>query len=120
MTKIGILGFGQVGEALAKGFIAEGHTVQVGGRTKSGSEEKVKKSGINAVGDTNQNVAAWAEVIVLTTPAAAAVETAKSVATVLEGKTVIDVGNPISGGPKDGTSKKNARTRWMWKGGGIR
>eukprot|EP00178_Gracilaria_changii_P011563 TRINITY_DN32786_c0_g1_i1.p2 TRINITY_DN32786_c0_g1~~TRINITY_DN32786_c0_g1_i1.p2 ORF type:complete len:196 (-),score=56.94 TRINITY_DN32786_c0_g1_i1:102-689(-) len=103
MTKIGILGFGQVGAALAKGFIGEGHEVQVGGRSAAGAAEKVKKSGLEKVkADTNQNVAAWGEVIVIATPAAGAVETAKSVAGAIEGKVVIDVGNPISGGPENG------------------
>ena len=65
MTKVAILGSGQVGEALAKGFLANGHAVMRGSRepTKLAAWKEA------AVGDasigTFAEAAAWGDLIVL-------------------------------------------------------
>ncbi len=80
--RIGIVGKGRVGSALAAGWQAAGHEVQLGGRdTMPGASE----------------IAIWADVIVLAVPYAAL----ESIAATIDatGKPVIDCTNPIAMGP---------------------
>ncbi|MEO8875190.1 MAG: NAD(P)-binding domain-containing protein, partial [Polyangiaceae bacterium] len=46
--KVGILGSGDVGKALGKGFISRGHDVEIGTRDASKLDAWVKESGANA------------------------------------------------------------------------
>jgi predicted dinucleotide-binding enzyme len=97
MSKIAILGSGQVGEALAKGFLANGYAVMRASR----EPEKLAAWKQGASGDastgTFAEAAAWGDVIVLAVKGSAA-ESALELAGPgnLAGKTVIDTTNPIS------------------------
>lgn len=102
MTKVAIIGSGQVGEALAKGFLAKGHAVMRASRDPKKLEAwKAQATGEASIG-TFADAAKWGELIVLAvkgTAAESAVEQA-GVAN-LAGKTVIDTTNPIAEGKPD-------------------
>jgi predicted dinucleotide-binding enzyme len=80
--KIGIIGKGNVGTAIAKGLSHAGHEIKFGHR------------------DPNEPVAEaakWGEVIILAVPHGAAADVTEAVGSAADGKTVIDVSNAITG-----------------------
>jgi predicted dinucleotide-binding enzyme len=102
MQKISILGSGQVGDALAKGFLSFGHAVMRGSREPSKLDKwKQEAQGEASVG-TFAEAAAWGEVIVLAVKGTAAEATIDQAGPAnLAGKTVLDATNPISEEPPD-------------------
>jgi 8-hydroxy-5-deazaflavin:NADPH oxidoreductase len=94
--KIGIIGTGDVGKALAKGFLDHGHPVMVGSR----SPEKLAaiRSGVGSiVTGTFKETAAFADVVVLAVKGTAAKDAILATgADALAGKVVIDTTNPIA------------------------
>ncbi|MFT3914902.1 MAG: NAD(P)-binding domain-containing protein [Anaeromyxobacteraceae bacterium] len=98
--KIGILGSGNVGQALAAGLKAAGHEVRIGSREPAKLAAFAKAQGIGH--GTFDEVARFAEVVVLGVKGDAAEPLAKELAAVLAGKVVLDTTNPIAGPPKDG------------------
>ena len=78
-TKIGIIGDGNVGSALARGLKRAGHEVRAVGRDKA------------AIRDTAQ----WGEVVVLAVPFGAVDDIVKDAGEALVGKTVVDVTNAL-------------------------
>ncbi|HVV84858.1 MAG TPA: NAD(P)-binding domain-containing protein [Kofleriaceae bacterium] len=102
MTKVAILGSGTVGDALAKGFLGDGHQVMRGTREPAKLAAWQKEAGANASVGTFADAAAWGELVVLAvkgTAAEACVDQAG--AKNLAGKTVIDATNPIADAPPD-------------------
>lgn len=98
--KVGILGSGDVAKALALGFLAHGHSVQLGSRSPEKLREWQAQSAPAATLGTFPETAAGADLVVLAVKgpaAAAALEQAG--AENLAGKTVIDAANPISDAP---------------------
>ena len=79
--KIGIIGKGNVGSALAMGLSRAGHEIKFGHRDP---KEPVAEA------------AKWGEVIILAVPHGAAADTTKAVGSVADGKTVIDVSNALT------------------------
>jgi len=101
MTKIAILGSGQVGAALAKGFLDRGDAVMRGSRDpKKLADWKAAANGEASVG-TFAEAAKWGEVIVLAVKGSAAEQIVGDIAGDLIGKTVIDATNPIADAPPD-------------------
>ena len=95
MKKIGVIGSGEVGQTLARGFKQHGYEVQIGTRTPAKLAEFATSSGVTA--GTFSDVAAWAEALVLSVHGPAAEEAARMAGTAnLKGKVVIDTTNPIS------------------------
>lgn len=80
--KIGIIGDGNVGSALARGFKRAGHDVRNIGKDR------------NAVRET----AAWAEVVLLAVPFGAIDDVVREAGVALEGKTLVDVTNALDSG----------------------
>ena len=80
--KIGKVGKGNVGTALATGLTRAGHEVKFGHRDP---KEPVAEA------------AKWGEVIILAVPHGAAVDVTKAVGSAADGKTVIDVSNAVTG-----------------------
>ncbi len=78
-TKIGIIGDGNVGGALARGLERAGHDVRAVGEDKA------------AVRDA----AAWGEIVILAVPFGAVDDVVKTVGEALVGKTVVDVTNAL-------------------------
>ena len=102
MAKYGVLGSGDVGQALARGLAAHGHEVRLGSRApaKLGAFASEIGAGTGSPGD----VAQWAEVVVLAVAGLGAEEAVTLAgAAHLEGKVVIDTTNPIAdAAPVDG------------------
>jgi len=95
--KIGILGTGDVGQALAKGFLQYGHQVMVGSRSPDKLAAMRSSLGSTLSTGTLKETAAFGEVIVLAVKGTAARETSLAVGTdLLAGKVVIDTTNPIA------------------------
>ena len=78
-TKIGIIGDGHVGSALARGLKRAGHDVRAVGKDKAAIRE----------------TASWAEVVLLAVPFAVIDDVVEEVGSVVEGKTLIDVTNAL-------------------------
>lgn len=96
-TKIGILGSGTVGQALAAGFVKHGFKVMIG----TEHPEKLntfKKSSNFDIGNFAQT-AAFGDIVVLAVKGLAAQEVVTKLRSSLEGKIVIDTTNPIADAP---------------------
>ncbi len=106
MKNIGIIGSGEVGQSLARGFMLDNYDVMVGSRdgTRAAELDIVLEQDVAA--GTFREVAAWGELIILAVKGSAAEGVAGELALELAGKTVIDVTNPISDEePEDGVLK---------------
>jgi predicted dinucleotide-binding enzyme len=99
-VKVGIIGSGDVGQSLAKGFSAEGHSVMLGTRDVSKPEAvKFHKDTSIPVG-TFEEVAKYGEMIVVSTKGNVAEDAIKLAGIEnFNGKIVIDTTNPISDAP---------------------
>lgn len=95
---IGVIGSGQVGQVLAAGFVKYGHEVMIGSREPQKIQAWADGAGVGA-GDFAQT-AAFGEIVVLAVTGRVAVEALELAgAENLQGKTVIDVSNPIAALP---------------------
>jgi predicted dinucleotide-binding enzyme len=96
--KIGILGTGNVGQALGAGFVSLGHEVMMGSRDAKNDKmrEWVLKTGAGAKGGTFAEAAAFGDLLVLATlwSATEAILDAAGRAS-FSGKVVFDVTNPL-------------------------
>ena len=96
--KIGILGTGMVGEAIATKLIQLGHEVQMGSRTANNDKAAawVKQNGTKATHGTFADTAAFGEVLFNCTSGGASLEALKMAgAENLNGKVLIDIANPL-------------------------
>jgi len=101
--KIGILGSGEVGQALARGLILDGYNVAVGSRTGKKATVVDEALGMDVQTGTFREIAAWGELIILAVKGSAAEGVASELASELAGKVVVDVTNPIADDePQDG------------------
>lgn len=100
MAKVGVLGSGEVGKVLAKGFKKHGHDVMIGSREGNKLADWSKEHDI-AEG-TFSAVAAHGDIVVLAVLGGVAEATVKGLAEALAGKVVIDTTNPIGGPPVGG------------------
>jgi predicted dinucleotide-binding enzyme len=96
--RIGILGTGDVGKALGKGFLALGHEVKMGAR-EAGNDKAaawVKEIGGKASAGTFADTAAFGELVVLATKGTANESVLRAAGSdTLKGKVVIDATNPL-------------------------
>ena len=98
MTKIGILGSGDVGKTLAKGFLKYDYQVAIG----SDHVEKLaefKRENPKMETTTFEQAAQSADIVVLCVKGTAAEKIVEKVKRHLSGKTVIDSTNPIADAP---------------------
>ncbi|EMY78474.1 NADP oxidoreductase coenzyme F420-dependent [Leptospira weilii serovar Ranarum str. ICFT] len=98
--KIGILGSGVVGQALADGFLKYGATVKVGTRDSGKLKDWLSKAGAGASIGTFAEAAAFGEILILSVKGNIASDVLKLAGfDSLSGKTIIDTTNPISDEP---------------------
>ncbi len=97
--KIGILGSGDVGQALAVGFIKHGHEVTIGTRSPNKLAEWAKKNLRARIGSFEET-AEFGEGLVLAVKGSAAADALREAgADNLKGKIVIDATNPVADAP---------------------
>ena len=95
-VKVGVIGSGDVGKALARGFLMLGHEVKIGSRDPEKLDDFVGSAGERASSGTFEEVAKFGDLIVLATLGGAA-ESAINMAgkSNFDGKVVIDATNPL-------------------------
>jgi 8-hydroxy-5-deazaflavin:NADPH oxidoreductase len=101
--KVGIIGSGIVAQTLGKAFINEGYEVMLGSRDVK-KEAIVKWKAANPAAKTGSfsEAAAFGELLVMATAGHAALQALQACGLKnLEGKTVIDVTNPIAQAPPE-------------------
>ena len=97
--KIGVLGSGDVGKALAQGFIEHGHETMIGTRDQAKLAAWGERNPYARIGSFSET-AAFGEIIILAVKGTAAAATLHLAGTAhLSGKTVIDATNPIADAP---------------------
>ena len=106
--KVGIIGSGIVAQTLGKAFLSEGYEVMLGSR-EANKEVLTKWKGANPAAKTGTmaDTAAFGELLVLATAGHGALQALQAAGLKnLEGKTVIDVTNPIApAAPEKGVLK---------------
>jgi 8-hydroxy-5-deazaflavin:NADPH oxidoreductase len=92
--KIGIIGAGNVGKALASSATRAGHEVKISAQDPAHAEEAARTTNARAAG-SNQEAVKDADLIVLAVPAAKVDEVVGALASELDGKVIIDVTNRV-------------------------
>jgi 8-hydroxy-5-deazaflavin:NADPH oxidoreductase len=93
--RIGIIGVGNVGAALARAAVAAGHTVALSAAHPERAVAVAAANGGTAEA-SNIDLIKGADVVVLAVPAGAVPDVASEVASVAAGKVVIDATNPLN------------------------
>src|SRR5688572_13290069 len=96
--KVGILGTGDVGRTLGKGFAALGHEVKMGSRDAKNDKLKkwIAEAGSRASGGSFAEAAAFGDVIVLATLWSGTESVLRAAGTkTFADKVVLDVTNPL-------------------------
>ena len=100
MKKVGIIGSGIVGQMLGSGFVRHGYPVMIVTRDPSRLSEWKEKAGPQAYAGSQQEVAAFGEILVLAVTGLPAEEAVRLAGPEhFAGKTVIDTTNPIAQAP---------------------
>src|SRR5215211_1813769 len=100
MAKVGILGSGDVGKTLAKGFLKHGYQVAIGSdHAEKLAEFKRENPQMETV--TFEQAAQSGDIVVLCVKATVAEKIIEKVKRHLSGKTVIDTTNPIADAPPE-------------------
>jgi len=98
--RIGIIGSGQVGEALANGLLKHGHEVMRGSRDVTKLAKWQSGAAAGAQVGTFADTARFGEIVILAVKGGGAEEAVRVAGIdVLAGKTVIDATNPIADAP---------------------
>jgi len=107
--KIGIIGTGDIGGALARHWAAAGHELVISSRHPEQLEALAKELGPRVKTGTPREAAAFGEVIMLAVPYNATPQVGRDYAAELKGKVVLDAGNPYPG--RDGDMAVRDRKR---------
>jgi predicted dinucleotide-binding enzyme len=100
MTKIGILGSGDVGKTLAQGFLKYDYQVMIGSDHPEKLEE-FKKANPKVETATFEQSAQWADLVVLCVKGTVAEKVVEKTKRHLSGKIIVDTTNPIADAPPD-------------------
>lgn len=111
--RIGIIGTGNIGGALARHWVAAGHEVLISSRHPEELEPLAEELGPRARAGTPAEAAAFGEVVLVSVPYAAMPQIGRDFADALRGKVVLDTGNPVEG--RDGEMALDAQR----KGAGV-
>jgi len=99
IQKVGVLGSGQVGQALSDGFSKHGYEVMRGSREPSKLASWKAAAGSKAATGTFAEAARFGDVVVLSVKGSAAEEAVGLCGEGLNGKVVLDATNPLSDAP---------------------
>jgi 8-hydroxy-5-deazaflavin:NADPH oxidoreductase len=111
--KIGIIGTGRIGGALARHWVNAGHEVFVSSRHPEELAPLVKELGPRARAGTPREAAAFGSVVLVSVPYGAMPQIGADFAGELAGKVIIDTSNPVA--PRDGAQVPE----WQRKGAGV-
>jgi predicted dinucleotide-binding enzyme len=111
--KIGIIGTGKIGGALARHWVKAGHEVFVSSRHPEELQGLVKELGSRAHAGTPKEAAAFGSVVLVSVPYGAMPQLGEDLRAELAGKVIIDTSNPVS--PRDG----DRAPEWQKKGAGV-
>jgi hypothetical protein len=111
--RIGIIGTGNIGGALARHWAAAGHEIVISSRNPDELEPLAEALGRGVRTGTPREAAAFGEVVLVSVPYAAMPQIGRDFAAELDGKIVLDTGNPIEGRDGDIVAESLA------KGSGI-
>jgi predicted dinucleotide-binding enzyme len=111
--KIGIIGTGRIGGALARHWVAAGHEVLMSSRHPEELEPLAKELGPRARVGTPQEAAAFGSVVVVSVPYGAMPQIGTDFGAQLAGKVIIDTSNPSE--RRDGAEA----VEWQRKGAGV-
>ncbi len=92
--KIGIIGTGNMGQALTAALSDAGHEVMLGSRDRDRATKMAGEMGAGVCGGSNEEAAQFSRLFILAVPFDACEEVLSSCGS-LEGKVIIDVTNPI-------------------------
>lgn len=96
MKTVGIIGSGNVGQALAHGFVNKGYTTMIASRNEETRKRLGEEFGKKLSVDTPENVAKKSELLVFAVKGVHAKDALKDMGlSNLKGKTIIDTTNPI-------------------------
>lgn len=96
MTKIAVIGAGNVGGGLGATFSKAGLPVKFGLKDASSDAKDLLARSKDATTADAPTAAAWADVVFLAVPGNVALDVAKGLAKQLEGKIVVDCNNPLT------------------------
>ncbi|HVY65566.1 MAG TPA: NAD(P)-binding domain-containing protein [Gammaproteobacteria bacterium] len=111
--KIGIIGTGKIGGALARHWVMAGHEVFVSSRHPEELAGLVKELGPKAHAGTPREAAAFGSVVLVSVPYGAMPQIGTDFAKELAGKVIIDTSNPVE--RRDGPQA----AEWQRKGAGV-
>jgi len=112
-VKIGIIGTGKIGGALARHWVAAGHEVFVSSRHPEELKALVAELGPRAHAGTPREAAAFGTVILVSIPYAAMPQIGDDLRKELDGKVILDTSNPVE--RRDGAMALDAQK----KGAGV-
>jgi 8-hydroxy-5-deazaflavin:NADPH oxidoreductase len=92
--KIGIIGTGDIGGALARHWGAAGHQLLISSRHPEQLQALAKEIGPNVKVGTPREAAAFGDVVLVSVPYHATAQVGRDYAKELKGKVVLDTGNP--------------------------
>ena len=92
--KIGIIGTGEIGGALARHWAAAGHQLLISSRHPEQLQTLAKELGPNVKVGSPREAAAFGDVVMLAVPYGATPQVGRDYAAELKGKVVLDAGNP--------------------------
>ena len=111
--KIGIIGTGKIGGALARHWVNAGHEVFVSSRHPEELAPLVKQLGPRAHAGTPREAAAFGSVVLVSVPYGAMPQIGTDFISELAGKVIIDTSNPVAA--RDGAQVPE----WQRKGAGV-
>jgi 8-hydroxy-5-deazaflavin:NADPH oxidoreductase len=107
--KIGIIGAGEIGGALARHWAAAGHQLLISSRHPEQLQSFAKELGPNVKVGTPREAAAFGDVVMLAVPYGATPQVGRDYAAELKGKVVLDAGNPYPSRDGDMAVRDRAR-----------
>lgn len=107
--KIGIIGTGRIGGALAEHWARAGHELTISSRHPEELRPLAERLGARVRVGTPAETAAFGEVLLIAVPYGALPQVGRDYATAMRGKVVLETGNPFPG--RDGEIAEPARAK---------